>query len=69
MLKYIAHKNLREVEEGECNRIVVYNDNGDPVAAIIQIGNDKYLATNIGDSKFTDILSAFNIDKLKVKNE
>lgn len=69
MLTYRAHKNLREFTEGECSRIVVYNDNGDPVAVVIQLGNDKYLAANIGDKSFDSILEAFNIEKLKFKNE
>lgn len=69
MLKYKAHSNLREVATGECNRIVVYGANGDPVSFVIQVGADQYLAASIGDAIFKDLLEKFNISKLDIKDE
>lgn len=67
MLTYKAHTNLHDCTEGKCNRIVIYNDNGDPVAFVIQIGANQYLTSNIGNDDFNNLLSTFNIDKLNMK--
>ena len=69
MLIYKAHNNLRDCKTGKCNRIVVYNENGDPVAFVIQVGADKYLTANIGDKNFKGLLDSFSISKLDIKDE
>lgn len=68
MLTFKAHSNLKETASGKCNRIVVYNTNGDPVSFVIQVGADKYLAASIGDKNFKGLLEAFNIDKLEIND-
>ena len=67
MLTFKAHKNLREEISGECNRIVIYSDNGEPVSFVIQVGSNKYVAASIGDKNFKELLKTFNIDKLNIK--
>jgi len=68
MLRFEAHKNLRNVTTGECNRIVVYSEAGDPVAFVIQVNDGVYVASNIGNDDFDGLLHAFSIDKLKIKD-
>lgn len=68
MLRFEAHKNLRNAITGECNRIVVYSEAGDPVAFVIQVNDGVYITSNIGNSDFEDLLHAFSIDKLKIKD-
>ena len=68
MLYYKAHKNLREGIQGECTRIVVYSELGDPVAVVAQIGEDTYITSNIGSPEFDSILKEFSIDKLNIKD-
>lgn len=69
MLRFEAHKNLKDVITGECNRIVVYNSNGDPVAFVIQISDKVYITSNIGNSDFKSLLKALDIDKLNIKHD
>lgn len=66
MLKYVAHKNLKTADTGECNRIVVYGANGDPVSFVVQVGEDQYIAASIGDKIFKDLLDKLNIEKLNI---
>lgn len=69
LLRFEAHKNLKNVITGECNRIVIYNGAGDPVAFVIQVSDKAYITSNIGNSDFNGLLKALNIDKLNIKHD
>jgi len=69
MLHFEAHTNLQECVRGKCTRIVVYDDNKKPVAFVIQVGKDAYLASHIGNDDFEKMLEAFNVDKLDIQYE
>lgn len=69
MLYFEAHKNLKDCVHGECTRIVIYGDNKEPVAFVLQVGKDAYLASHIGNADFDKLIQEFNIDKLDIKYE
>ncbi len=68
MLRFEAHKNLKEAITGECNRIVIYSESGDPVAFVIQVNDGVYITSNIGNSDFEGLLHALSVDKLKIED-
>ena len=69
MLHFEAHKNLKDATVGDCNRIVIYSGSGTPVAFVIQVSDNAYITSNIGNKDFDSLLKALNIDKLNIKHD
>ena len=68
MLKYIAHTDLKEVKQGECSSICIYDDSGALVAFVAPFGKTRYIASTITDKDFENWVRILSLDKLKVES-
>lgn len=68
MLKYIAHTDLKEITDGQCNSICIYDENDRLVAFVAPFGKTRYIASTITDKDFDNWVQILSLDKLKIKS-
>ena len=68
MLKYITHTDLKDVKQGECSSICIYDDSGDLVAFVAPFGKARYIASTITDKDFNNWVKILSLDKLKIES-
>jgi hemolysin-activating ACP:hemolysin acyltransferase len=68
MLKYIAHTDLKDIQQGECSSICIYDETGKLVAFVAPFGNSRYIASTITDKDFDNWVKILRLDKLHVES-
>lgn len=59
-----AHDCLGNPVTMDATRVVVYNDNGDPISFSVKLDQDMYFSSRIGDPEFNGMLQLLGLDKL-----
>ena len=60
------HDQFKQTTSMPASRVVVYDDYGNPIAAVIQIDDGQYVATTVSQKQFQNILKAMGITKTLV---
>lgn len=61
-----VHDGLKNPQNIMASRVVVYDDYDNPIALVIEVDNNQYVATTAGQKQFTSILKAMGINQTLV---
>lgn len=68
MLKYIAHTDLKDVKQGDCSSICIYDKTGKLISFVAPFGSGRYIASTITDKDFENWVKILSLDKLHVES-
>lgn len=57
------HDGLNHAQKLEATRVVVYDDYDNPIAVVIKVEGDRYVAATAAQKQFPEILKAMGITK------
>ena len=60
-MRVVTHDKLRDPITLTGTRVVVYDDLGNPLAAIVELSPGHFVASNAGDSSFKEMLRDLGI--------
>lgn len=68
-MRIVAHDKLGKIIEQEITRVVIYDDNDNPISLAIKYGNNLCHTSHVDDEEFVRMLGMFGVDKIvKIRN-